>query len=312
MKKPKVLIADYVHPFLIDGLSQLGYHVTYAPDIQKDLVYQILQDFDGVIINTKTPMRKAALEVGIQLKFIGRLGSGLDIIDLPLAKSKHIAVINSPEGNCNAVAEQAMGMLLALANNIVQGDQEVRKFQWYREKNRGFELEGKIIGIVGYGHTGSAFASKFENWLTSVKVYDKYKEHFAKGSRFIEEVQLDDLQRNSDIISFHLPLTEETKYFVDNSFLQKCKKGVIIVNTSRGKVVNESDLIKNLKSGQVGGACLDVFENEKVEVLSEAEKLKYEELYKMKNVVLTPHVAGWTHESKYKIAKVLVDKISKL
>lgn len=312
MKNNKVLVADYVHQSLVSGLTDLGYHVVYAPDIQKHLVNATLQDFAGVIINTKTPMDSEALTNAENLKFIGRLGSGLDIIDLPLAEEKDIKVINSPEGNCNAVAEHAMGMLLALANNIIRGDREVRHFQWNREKNRGFELAGKTIGIVGYGHTGAAFASKFENWQTKLLIHDKYKEHYLNGHRFMHEVDLADVQKQCDVISFHLPLTEETREMVDANFLNKCKKGVIIVNTSRGKVVRELDLLAGLKSGQVGGACLDVFENEKTDTYTEEEKNKYAELYALENIILTPHVAGWTHESKEKIAKTLIEKISRL
>lgn len=309
MEIQKVLITDYVHPLMMTKFRQLGYHPVYAPEIKLEVVHHVINSFHGIVINTKIRTDRSLLEKGSQLKFVARLGSGKDIIDLEAAEQLGIKIITSPEGNRNAVAEHAMGMLLSLANKINQGDSEVRNLQWNREKNRGFELEGKTIGIIGFGNTGRAFGEKFENWQTSVLSYDKYKERYAEDLRFVTETNLAEIQVKADVISFHLPLTEETTYMVDKSFLAQCKKGVVLLNTSRGKVMDENAVIEGLKSGQVGGLCMDVFENEHVQTFSDDEKAKYKELFGFENSVFTPHVAGWTVESKRKIAETIIEKV---
>jgi D-3-phosphoglycerate dehydrogenase len=243
------------------------------------------------------------------LKFVGRLGSGLDIIDLPYANEKDIQIVNSPEGNRNAVAEHAIGMLLALMNKMLQGDQEVRKFHWDREKNRGREITNLTIGIIGFGHTGSTFAKRLSGFDCKILAYDKYKVNYTENLPYVEKTSMEKIQKEADIISFHLPFTSETLHLADKEFLDLCKKGVIIINTSRGKVLKTKDLLIALNIGQVGGACLDVFENEKTLTYTIEEKNMYNSLYMMPNVVLTPHVAGWTVESKEKIAKTLLDKL---
>jgi D-3-phosphoglycerate dehydrogenase len=285
---------------------KMGMHPVYAPEIKLSDVHAFVESFEGIVINTKIKADRALLERGKRLKFVARLGSGKDIIDLVAADELGIHIITSPEGNRNAVAEHAMGMLLCLANNILTGDQEVRNLHWDREKNRGFELEDKILGIIGFGNTGRAFAEKFENWKTSILSYDKYKKHYATDLRFVTETNLEEIQLKADIISLHLPLTDETLKMVDQEFINKCKEGVIILNTSRGKVVDENAIIDNLKSGKIGGLCMDVFENEHVNTFTQAEKMKYEELFSLRNTVFTPHVAGWTHESKRKIAETII------
>lgn len=305
----KVLITDKVHPLLAEGLAEMGYHVDYDTSVDNHKLDTILQEYEGIIINSKIIMDKARIDKGQQLKFIGRLGSGLEIIDLLYAKKKNILVFNSPEGNRNAVAEHEMGMILALANNLVRSDREVRNFQWDREKNRGFELKGKTIGIIGFGHTGSTFASKLSPWGLKVISYDKYRKRYPVSFRYVERVTLQELCNQADIISLHLPLTEETRYLVNEEFLSDCKDGVVISNTSRGQVVHTPSLIRALETKKVFGACLDVFENEKPETYSEVEKSMYQELFKMPNVVLSPHIAGWTKESLELIASVLLDKI---
>lgn len=305
----KVLITDKVHTLIITGLEKAGFEVVYDTSIDNAKLDQILDQYDGLIINSKIIMNKQRIDKATKLKFIGRLGSGLEIIDVNYAKKKGIKVYNSPEGNRNAVAEHEFGLLLALINNIVRSDREVRDHNWQREKNRGIELRGKTLGIIGLGHTGSSFAEKLSPWRLNVISYDKYKKRYPSSLRFIEKTDLETVIRTSDIISLHLPLTEETKYLVNNDFISRCKDGVIISNTSRGKIVNTRDLIEGLKSGKVGGACLDVFENEKPETFSEQEIEMYDTLYKMENVVLTPHIAGWTKESLSLIAEVLLEKI---
>jgi D-3-phosphoglycerate dehydrogenase len=309
MKSEKVLITDDVHPVMLQGLEAAGYTCEYRPEITLQQVRKIVNDYVGLIINSKIKADQTMLESTDQLRFIGRLGSGLDIIDLEVATQKGISVLSVPEANCNAVGEHALGMLLSLANNLVRADREVRQKIWKREENRGFELEGKNIGIIGFGHTGNAFAEKLQGFRVNVLAYDKYKSGFAKNLPHVKEVTLEELLIVSDIISFHVQLTEETLFYFDETFINSCKNGVIIINTSRGKVVKTDVLVRGLNEGKIGGACLDVFENEKPGTYSDAEDLLYGELYGMENVVLSPHVAGWTVESKEKIASYLLKKV---
>jgi len=311
MEQKKILITDKVHPLLIKGLESANCVVTYDTSIDNTRLDDVIHQFDGIIINSKIIMNQSRIDKGKSLLFIARLGSGLEIIDVNYAKKKKIAVYNSPEGNRNAVAEHELGMLLALMNNIVRADAEVRKFLWDREKNRGTELKGKTLGIIGLGHTGSSFAEKLSSWGLKVVSYDKYRKRYPASLRFVEKVSLNELIETSDIISLHLPLTAETKFLIDDEFISKCKKGVIICNTSRGQVVRTLSLIDGLVAGKVGGACLDVFENEKPESFTEQEKVMYERLYRMENVVMTPHIAGWTNESLSGIAEIILDKILK-
>ncbi len=306
----KVLITDGVHPSIIAAIEKLGFDVTYIPKMAYEKLGPIISEYEGIIINSKIIMNREMIDLAQRLHFIGRLGSGLDIIDLPYAAEKNIAVLSAPEGNCNAVGEHALGMLLSFANHLNRADSEVREFKWNREKNRGFELEGKKVGIIGYGHTGPAFAEKLQGFRCKILIYDKYRKRIDTEKRYISTTNLSDIQQNCDIISFHLPLTEETLDYVDRDFLQACKRKPVIINTSRGKILNLADLVESLESGIVSGACLDVFENEKPHTFSDKERVLYQRLYKMENVVLTPHIAGWTKESKKKIASTLINKIN--
>ena len=307
-----VLVTDYVHPLLLSGLARLGLRPIYAPEIERTQVMSWGQGCNGIVINTKTRADSELIDGLEGLKWIARLGSGLDIIDVRHAAKKGISVISVPEANANAVAEHAMGMLLALVRNIVSADSEVRQGIWRREENRGTELEGKTIGIIGFGNNGSAFARKFSGWGVRILAYDKYKTGFARDLPFVVETDLEILLKGSDIISLHIPLTVETLQMVDSDFLSKCKPGAILINTSRGKVVDTFGLVSALQSGTLAGACLDVFENEKPNTYSPEEQLIYDELYQMRQVVLTPHIAGWTFESKMKISEHIVEKVSAL
>lgn len=306
----KVLVTDGVHPLLLKGLEALGFQCDYHPKIGLERVREIVSDYEGIIINSKILMDKAMLDAGNKLEFVGRLGSGMEIIDLEYAAQKGVAIHGAPEGNCNAVAEHALGMLLALANNFLQADREVRQKNWQREKNRGFEIMGRTVGIIGFGHTGNQFAKKLSGMGVEILAYDKYKTDYTNNFEQVRETTLEEILANADIISLHLPFTPETKHLVNSDFLKKCKDGVILINTSRGHVVSTEDLIVGLKSGKVGGACLDVFENEKTATFSQKEHLMYEELYGFENVILTPHVAGWTKESLQRLAEVLLRKIT--
>ncbi len=308
--KPLVLITDDVHELLPKGLAEIGFDVQYDTSLSYEAVKQVAASCTGIVINSRIVVDQAFLAAAPGLKFVARLGSGLDIIDLPAAKARGVEVISSPLGNANAVAEHALGMLLALANKLLKADAEVRQFVWKREANRGFELEGKTIGIIGFGHTGPAFARKLLGFDCKVLVYDKYVQTID-ANRFphVTLCGLADLLAQADIISIHLPLTEETRYFVDATFLEQAKPGLILINTSRGGVLHTESLLKSLEEGKLGGACLDVFENEKPRTYSFEERAMYTELNSMEQVILSPHVAGWTHESKEKIAQITLGKI---
>ncbi len=305
----KVLITDFVHDLLIEGLESAGFEVVYLPKIKLDEVKDIIHRYCVVVINTKTVMDREMIDKSTQLKLIVRLGSGLDIIDLEYAKQKNIKVVNTPEGNRNAVAEHALGLLLSLFNNICISNREVKSMQWNREKNRGFELDGKTIGIIGFGNTGSQFAKKLSGFDIKILAFDKYKQRFAENIRYVKEVGLDSIFEECDIISFHVPLTKETENFFNKDFIEKVKKDFYLINTSRGKVVNTEDLIEGLENGKVKGAVLDVLENEKLNSYSPAEMKMYKKLFSMANVIVTPHIAGWTKESKIKIAQLSLKNI---
>lgn len=307
----KVLVTDDCHPILTDGLLNLGYVCDYFPNITPEKTFEIIGEYAGLIINSKIIVNRAFLDRAEKLEFVGRLGSGMEIVDRVYAAEKNVAVVSSPEGNRNAVAEHALGMLLALSNKLLKGDREVRENVWEREANRGFELSGRTIGIIGYGHTGQQFARKLQGMEMRVLAYDKYQPAgYASGEPWVTETTPDIIQKEADIISLHLPLTEENRYFFDNTFISASRKGVILLNTSRGNCVNTADLIHALEDGRVGGACLDVFENEKPATFTASEKLMYDRLHSFENVVLSPHVAGWTIESKKKLAEILLEKIT--
>ncbi len=308
----KVLVTDKVHPLLIEGLQSMGYLVDYDTTIDMTTLPSIVHEYEGMVINSKIRMYKETIDKATKLRFIGRLGSGMEIIDQAYAKSKGIEPINSPEGNRNAVAEHAMGLILALYNNLIISNQEVKNFEWHREENRGLELKGKTIGIIGLGNTGECFARKLSSWELNILSYDKYRSEYDSNLDFIKKVSLEDILNQADIISLHLPLTEETKHLINLEFLQKCKKKVLIVNTSRGEVINTKDLILALEKQIIFGACLDVFENEKVNSYNSDEYHMYKTLFQYKNVIVSPHIAGWTKESLERIASVLLEKIKKI
>lgn len=307
----KVLITDYVHPKLITQLEELGYEIIYKQGFDPNTISEVIHDLTGVIINSKIKMTSSVIEKGIKLKFIGRLGSGLEIIDLEAAKKADIAVINTPSGNCNAVAEHAIGMLLTLQNKLLSADSEVRRSIWNREDHRGTEISDKKIGIIGFGHTGQAFARRLRGFNPSLVYNDPYVTRIAQDVSQYKSVDITSIY-NCDIISFHLPLTIETKHMLNADFIKKCTEKPVIINTSRGQVIDTKVLIEGLESGQISGACLDVFENEKPHTFSKNERNMYNTLFSMANVVVSPHIAGWTHQSLEGISDVLLDKISRL
>lgn len=289
----------------------MGFVCDFFPDITLEETRRIIPGYEGLIINSKIIVDRSFLDAATALRFVGRLGSGMEIVDRPYAASLGIAVVSSPEGNRNAVAEQALGMLLTLANNLLHADREVRRNVWRREERRGWELRGKTLGIIGFGHTGSQFARKMAGMEMTVLAYDKYKPAgYAAAMPWVEESTQAAIQERSDVISLHLPLTPETKHLVDGPFIDGCKRGVVLINTARGACIKTADVVAALEDGRIGGACLDVFENEKPATFSEAEKHLYDRLHRLENVVLTPHIAGWTRESKRLLAEVLLDRIT--
>jgi D-3-phosphoglycerate dehydrogenase len=306
---PRVLITDGVHPLLLDGLSAAGYACTYLPKIDLATTRQLVGAYDGIVINSKIRVDRAFLEAAPKLRFIGRLGSGLEIIDLELAQERGVAVIRAADGNCDAVAEHALGMLLALANNLRQADQQVRQRIWEREQNRGWELWGKTIGIVGFGYTGRAFAERLAGFGMRVLVYDKYKKGYASDLPYVEECAMQQLFDQAQILSLHLPATAETKGLANAQYWKRFQKGLVLINTSRGNIVPTADLLEALEQGQLKGACLDVFENEKPATYSAQQAADFERLFKRQDVLLSPHVAGWTVESKERLAKLLLRRI---
>ena len=309
----KVLFVDSTHETLPQKLTKAGFDCHYLPDINPDKIKDIVSDYHGIIIRSKIKIDKTIINLAQNLKFVGRIGAGLENIDVDFAESKGIKCFNSPEGNRDAVGEHALGMLLCLFNNIIKADMEVRSGKWIREENRGLEIKGKTIGIIGYGNMGSAFAQRLKGFEANVIAYDKYKTNYSDN--YVSEVTLNDVFEQSDILSLHVPLTEETFEMVNDEFINRFRKNIYILNTARGKVLKTEDLVKNMKQGKVLGASLDVLEYEKVSFESLhseesiPEALNY--LIKSPNVVLTPHIAGWTHESNVKLSGFLADKIIK-
>jgi len=309
----RVLFLDSTHERLPQKLTQAGFEVDYRPGNPINQLISLIPNYEGIIIRSKIKIDKTILDSTKRLKFIGRVGAGLENIDVEYAESKGIKCFNSPEGNRDAVGEQALGMLLVLFNNMLKADHEVREGKWIREGNRGFEIKGKTIGIIGYGNMGSAFAQRLKGFEANVIAYDKYK--FNYSDDFVTEKSIEELFKQSDILSLHVPLTEETKFMINDQFINRFKKNIYIINTARGKILKTEDLVSNIKSGKVLGAALDVLEYEQTsfEELHSEEKFPeaFQYLINSNKVVLTPHIAGWTHESNIKLSEYLADKIIK-
>lgn len=308
--RKKVIITDYVHPVLIENLQSAGYETDARFEITNDELYQIIPEYSGLILSTKILVTEKLLGNAPKLKFIGRVGSGMENIDIEAARKRNIAVVNSPEGNANAVAEHTLGMLLCLMNRIIRADSQIRNGVWQREENRGHELDGKTIGIIGYGHTGSAFAKKLRGFDVNILTYDKYKEGLT--NQFVTQVSLKHLQEEADIISFHVPYHLDTHHYYNLDFDQRCKNLKWLINTSRGKVVNTKHLISSLSNNKLKGAALDVFEDERFYYADKDSQEIFNKLSSLDQVVLTPHIAGWTHESLYKLSLVLFEKLKNL
>lgn len=306
----KVLFIDDTHPVLREELVAMGFECDSFTGKSASDCKKIIAGYFGLVIRSKIILDAEILACASRLKFIARVGAGMESIDVDFARSQGIECFNSPEGNRDAVAEHALGMLLSLLNHLNRADNEVRHGIWKREANRGMEIKGKTIGIIGYGNMGGAFARLLKGFSCRVLAYDKYKTGFT--DEFVTECTLERIFDETDILSLHVPLTTETMYLVNESFLGSFRRNIWLINTSRGMVVNTASLVAALETGLVKGAALDVLEYEKSSFEAMDEELFPEPLKKLcalENVILSPHIAGWTVESKYKLAKVLADKI---
>ena len=303
----RILFIDTVYPFLKEKLEKHHNICDTAYEKSKLEIEKIISDYDGIIIRSRFTIDKQFINKAKRLKFIARAGSGLENIDVEYAKMKDIKCFNAANGNSQAVAEHALGMLLTLLNNLNKADKEVRNGKWKREENRGIELAKKTIGIIGFGNTGSAFAKLLQGFDIKVLAYDKYlKKHPFRNV-------MEKIYAEANIVSLHIPLTDDTTYLVNDQFINKFKNSIYLINTSRGKCVNTKSLVTALKNGKIKGVCLDVLEYEKdsFEQLS-AKGLPEEMIYltQSNNSILSPHIAGWTKESDARIAEILLEKIT--
>ena len=299
----KVLFIDTTHKYLIDQLEKKNIVCDFEFSKTKSQIEKIIAKYDGIVIRSRFKIDKKFIDAAKKLKFIARAGSGLENIDTKYAEQKKIKCINAAEGNKQAVAEHALALILNLFNKINQANNELKSGKWLREENRGIELSGKKIGIIGFGNTGSSFVNLLKNFDLELLVYDKYKQNYEYKS------SLKEIFEKAEILSLHVPLNDETKKYIDKSFINKMKKPFYLINTSRGQCVDTKALIRGIKENKVKGACLDVFEHEKTSF----EKLKRNRdltfLLNSNKTILTPHIAGWTTESYFKIAKILSEKI---
>ncbi|OIP00933.1 MAG: hypothetical protein AUJ98_05995 [Bacteroidetes bacterium CG2_30_33_31] len=306
----KVLFIDTTHPVLPRILEENGFECHYFLSNNLEDLKKIIGDFQAIIVRSKFTFDMELLSCCTNLKCIGRVGAGMENINVEFAENRGIKCLNAPQGNRDAVGEHALGMLLNLFNNINVADAEVRSGIWKREENRGYEINGKTVAIIGYGNMGSSFAKKLLGFEAKIIAYDKYKSGF--GDDNVSEVSMQEVFNQADIVSLHLPLTEETKFLVNKSWIEKFQKEITLINTSRGKIVQTSALVNAMKSSKIFGACLDVLEYEKTSfenLFMNNFPTEFQYLINSKRVVLSPHIAGWTYESNIKLAKIIAKKI---
>jgi D-3-phosphoglycerate dehydrogenase len=303
----KILIADSMHSSLFDMLRDQGWEYSYNPEFRREDILEAIPGYEGLVIRSKTFVDETMLAAAKNLRFIARAGAGLDLIDLEAAGKRNIEVFHAGTGNRDAVAEHALGMLLGLFNNILKADREVRNGIWDREGNRGVELMNKTVGIIGYGNNGSATAKRLSGFGCKVLAYDKYRDNY--GDAYAKESSLEKIMSEADILSLHIPLTDITRYLINDAFVSNFSKPFYLLNLSRGEIVSLDAVVNGLQSAKILGACLDVLENEKIGKLTPAQQEAFDYLRASDKVVLTPHIAGWTHESYVRINEVLVEQI---
>ncbi|MCW5916565.1 MAG: hydroxyacid dehydrogenase [Ferruginibacter sp.] len=302
-----ILVTANTHPYLLQQFAQRDIEYIYSPSISYEEMSQLMPDLTGLVVTTRLRIDRELIDKAAKLKWIGRLGSGLELIDTHYANERNIACISTPEGNRNAVAEHALGMLLCLSNHILKANREVQQREWVRDANRGTEISGKTIGIIGYGNTGSAFAKLLSSFGVTILAYDKYVHGF--GGEFIKEASFEQVCRYADVVSFHLPLNGETQYMANMDFFNSLGQKPFILNTSRGGIVHTEALINALNGGLIRGACLDVLENEKLSSQSIEDQEQMAFLATHPSVVLTPHIAGYSHESFLRMSETLIMKL---
>ena len=303
----KIIVAGQCHDIFIEELSVFNKEIISNPDIDYNSLLAIAPEIEGIVATTRTAIDKRLIDAATKLKWIGRLGSGMDLIDTVYAEPKGIACINSPEGNCNAVAEHVMGLLLNLKNKITNSYLEIKQGIWSRDKNRGDEIYGSTVGIIGFGNTGKALAEKLRGFNVKILVYDKYLSGY--GNEYIIESDLNTIAQEADIISLHIPLTEETFHLANETFFSSLIKQPYFINACRGKVTDTVSLINALKKGQIKAAALDVLENESLFTYSAIENEQLNWLLQQPNVIITPHIAGYSFRATYQMSSVLADKI---
>ncbi|MND39552.1 (S)-sulfolactate dehydrogenase [compost metagenome] len=303
--KANILIVDDIHEIMLEKFAQAGITYDYRPDIDRAETEKIIANYSGMVIRSKFQVDKPFFELASNLCFIARAGAGMDNIDDEIAMQKQVTLIPANEGNRDAVGEHMIGMLLSLMNNLNSSDQQVRTGQWLREANRGYELKGRTIGLIGYGHNGMAMAKKLSGFDVKVLAYDKYRTNYT--DEYAEETSMENIYEQADIISFHIPLTTETKGMIDDAYLSKFNKPIFFLLGARGEIVQVPAVLNSLDRGDILGAAFDVLPVEKFPKL--AEQTWYPDLISRDNVILSPHVAGWTFESYYKLSEVAADKI---
>lgn len=306
----KCLIADQMHESIIPLLEKTGFIVHYKPEITREQLLQQIADYSGLIIRSKTAINAEFIKKAINLKFVGRAGAGIDQLDVELLNKQNITILNAPEGNRDALGEHAIGMLLCLFNKIHLANSQVKNKVWNREDNRGVELMGKTVGLIGFGNMGQAFAKRLSSFGCKVLAYDKY--HSGFKSAFADAASMEDIFESVNILSIHTPLTPETRGMIDEDFIKKFKNPLYLINTARGEIIPFSTITAGIKNGKILGAALDVLENEKLKNLSTDQLEEFNYLALSEKVLMTPHIAGWTFESYIKINEVLVKKINDL